>query len=324
MRRLLALLGALLMVAVALLVRSLVAGDDDDGSGGGGGDGPLALLCAPELAPVCDDLEGAGLAEVTVEDIGVTVDRLGQVDADLDVDAWLTLDPFPAQVDERRRFATGDDLFTEVAATGHGTGLALVAFDDRGAALEGWCPEVGWACVGDAAGEPWADHGGEAAWGSVRPGYDAPDRSGSGLLVLAQAMADHLDDPGFAAQDIDTPWLGDLEDAVPTRTGPSALLTLVQQGRAAYGAVGALGVDAERAAATAQGQDLVIFYPAPMFRANVVVASAPGSADAVERLVGDERLADALAEAGWDADGGGDALPSAGVLDALRSAWEAS
>jgi hypothetical protein len=322
MRRVLAVLGAVLMVALALVVRSLIDGDDDGGhaSGeGGNGDVPT-LVCAEELADVCAALERYGAADVTIEPVGATVDRLGAVDAELDADGWLTLDPFPQQVDERREFATGSALFGDTMATDRSSGLALVAFADRAAALEADCPDVDWACLGDAAGEPWADHGGESSWGQVKPGYDAPDTSATGLLVLAQAMAAHLDDPGFAGQDIDDRWLGDLEDAVPTRTAGTALLKLVQQGRAAFGAVGALGIEAEAVAGTAQGEDLTIFYPAPMFRASVVLAPRRG-VDASE-LIDADTLDSALAEAGWDADATGEPLPSAGVLDALRSAWE--
>ncbi|HEY5886542.1 MAG TPA: hypothetical protein VIT24_02390 [Acidimicrobiales bacterium] len=322
MRRVLAVLGAVLMVTLALLVRSLIDGDEDGGQAsgeGGNGDVPT-LVCAEELADVCERLERDGAADVTIEPVGETVDRLGAVDAELDADGWLTLDPFPQQVDERREFATGSALFGDSVATDRSSGLALVAFADRAAALEADCPDVDWACLGDAAGEPWADHGGESSWGEVKPGYDAPDTSATGLLVLAQAMAAHLDDPGFAGQDIDDRWLGDLEDAVPTRTAGTALLKLVQQGRAAFGAVGALGIEAEAVAGTAQGEDLTIFYPAPMFRASVVLAPRRG-VDASE-LIDADNLDAALAEAGWESDATGEPLPSAGVLDALRSAWE--
>ncbi len=325
MRRVLAVLGAVLMVAVALLVRSFIDGSGGDAGDPDGGDDALSLLCAEELAAVCRTLEDEGLAEVEIEAVGETVDRLGPVDTELGADAWLTLDPFPQQVNDRRRFATGTDLFADPIAAGYSTGLALVAQDDRGAALEVACAEVGWACLGDAAGEPWSDHGGEAAWGPVKAGYDPPDISAAGLLVLAQAMADHLGDPGFAGQDIDERWLGDLEDSVPTRTAGSALLRLAQQGGAAFGAVGALGTEAEAVADTAQGGDLTIFYPAPMFRASVVLAPGPDAdPDALGDLLDDAALAAALAEGGWDRDGPGAPLPSAGVLDALRSAWEAS
>ena len=317
------------MVAVALLVRSLLDGDGgDDGGSGPNEEQAVTLLCADELAEVCAALEDEGLAEVTIEPVGVTVDRLGAVDGELEADAWLTLDPFPQQVNDRRLFATGNALFGEPLSTGASTGLALVAQDDRGAALEADCAEVGWACVGDAAGEPWADHEGEAAWGPVKPGYDAPDTSATGLLVLAQAMADHLGDPDFAGQDIDERWLGDLEDAVPTRTTGSALLRLAQQGGAAFGAVGALETEAEAVGGTAQGEDLSIFYPAPMFRASAVLAPGQGAdddvLDALTDLLDDDAMTDALTDAGWEQGVDGTPLPSAGVLDALRSAWEAT
>ncbi|MET1048223.1 MAG: hypothetical protein ABWZ55_01215, partial [Acidimicrobiales bacterium] len=162
MRRVLAVLGAVLMVAVALLLRSFLdGGDDGDQASGDRGNGDVpTLVCAEELADVCEALERDGVADVTVEPVGETVDRLGAVDADLGADAWLTLDPFPQQVDERREFATGSALFGEPLATDRSSPLALVAFADRAAALEADCPEVDWACLGDAAGEAWADHGG--------------------------------------------------------------------------------------------------------------------------------------------------------------------
>ena len=81
-------------------------------------------------------------------------------------------------------------------------------------------------------------------------------------------------------------------------------------------------------AGTAQGEDLSIFYPAPMFRASVVLAPGRGAdedlLDALDDLADSDDLAEALTDAGWDTDTDGEPLPSAGVLDALRSAWEAS
>lgn len=320
MQRVLAVLGALLLVVVAVLVRSLLDGGDDSRGRGGGGDGPTRLLCAEELADVCAALEDAGVAEVQIEAAGVTLDRLGAPDAGLDADGWLTLDPFPRMVDQRREFATGSALFGAARTLDASTGLALAADADRAEALASDCGEVGWACLGDAAGQPWADHGGEPTWGSVKPGFDSPATSGSGLLVLAQAMADHLQKDDFALQDLDRRWLRDLEEAVPTRTTGSALRTLLQQGPGAFAAVGALGKDAEAATRTAQGEGLSIFYPAPMFRADVVLAPLRGTE--LDDLADADELARALADAGWEEGGGGAALPTAGALDALRSAWE--
>ncbi len=323
MRRALAVLAAVLMVVLAMLVRAAIDdGDDGDDSGGGtgdhaqDGDDPVDLLCAEELADVCQALEDAGVADTRVEPAGDTLDQLGDPEHDFRPDAWLTLDPFPQMVDERRELALGDPLFEQSESTRYSTPLAIAAFDDRAAALEADCTDVGWVCLGEAGGDPWEDHHGEPDWGDVKLGYEAPDTSATGLLVLTQAMADKVG-VHFAGQDIDDRFLRDLEDAVPTRTGAGDPLTvMLQQGAAAFSAVGALGKDAEAATGTARGADLRVFYPAPMFRAEVVLAGDAGD------LAGSDELADALADAGWEQGVDGAELPPPGVLDALRTSWE--
>lgn len=311
MRRVFAVLGALFMVILALLIRAQLD-DDGDGGGGGGDDGDrVALLCAEELADVCRALEAEGVATVEIEPVGTTVDRLG-AEGRLDADAWLTLAPFPEIVDLRREQATLTRLFGDVESAGWSTPLAMVAYNDRAAALEEDCPEVGWACLGNIASDEWSDHHGQGIWGPVRPGYDPPDTSATGLLVLAQAMAEHLERNDFALQDIDSGWLRGLERGVANRPPGHVLDQYLVLGAPAFAAVGALGTDATSAAGTARGEDLTIFYPAPMFRAEVVLA---GQADL-------EGLDDALGEAGWDRGEDGDALPTPGALDALRTAWE--
>jgi hypothetical protein len=319
MRRVLAVLAAVTMIVLALLIRSAID-DDDGGDGGGDGNGGgdddrVELLCAEELADVCQALDDEGIADVRIEAAGETLDQLGDPEHEFRDDAWLTLAPFPSMVDERREFALGNALFGEVEATGFSTRLALVAFDDRAAALEDDCTDVGWECLHRAAGDPWVDHGGEATWGDVKLGYERPDTSATGLLLITQAMADHVGED-FASQDIDDRYLRDLEDAVPTRTAGSPLEVLLQQGAGAFGVVGALGKDAEAAAQTDRGADLRVFYPAPMFRAEVVLAGDAGD------LAGSDELQDALAEAGWEQGEDAIGLPEPGVVDAVRSAWE--
>ena len=125
-----------------------------------------------------------------------------------------------------------------------------------------------------------------------------------------------MDRPDFAAQDIDRRWLDDLEDAVPTRPTTTVIETLALQGGAAFGAVGALGNDAQRAA---ESRDLETFYPDPMFRAEVVLATVGGDVDG---LVDEDDLGDALAELDWESGQDVPELPSAGALVALRQAWE--
>ena len=57
-----------------------------------------------------------------------------------------------------------------------------------------------------------------------------------------------------------------------------------------------------------------------MVRATGVLAPRRGVD--VSELVDADILADALASAGWENGSDGEPLPSAGAIDALRSAWE--
>src|SRR3712207_5937127 len=99
MRRVVAVLGAVLMVVVAVLVRGVL--DDDEGAGsgatgGGGEDGEVTLLCLDELGDVCRALEDDGaIDDFDAEPAGTTIDRLAAQGAELEADAWLTLLPFP-------------------------------------------------------------------------------------------------------------------------------------------------------------------------------------------------------------------------------------
>jgi hypothetical protein len=321
-RRVVAVLGAVLMVIVAILARGALDGDDDsgpDGPGSDGGDGEVTLLCVDELADVCDALEEAGtIGGFDVEPAGETVDRMAVQGADLGADAWLTFDSFPQQADVLRQSNGANRIFGDPTSTDHSTGLAIAAENSRAEALSEDCINVDWNCLADAGDEPWADHGGDARWGDVKLGFDAPDTSATGLLVIAQAMVGHVGRPTeeFAAQDIDRRWLGDLEDAVPRRTSTSALDMLALQGAAAFGAVGALGNDAERVAGS---RDLETFYPDPMFRAEVVLAAVGGDAGG---LVDEDELGDALADVDWEPGQVVPALPSPGSLVALRQVWE--
>jgi len=311
---------ALAMVLVAVLARALVS-DGDDGGGGSGGE-PVDLLCATELTAVCTALDEAGVARTSVEPAGDTLARLQDPEGALGADGWLTLAPYPEMVDDARAAAVQDTVLGEGAPTGGSSALAIAAFEDRAAALEADCGEVTWACLGDAAGEPWTEHSGDEEWGEVTPGYDAPDRSATGLLVLAQAVADHLDLPDFALNDL-TPevsrWLRDLEDAVGNRPPGSALDAMVLRGPAAFSAVGDLDVAATQAQDSRRGEGLRIFYPAPMFRAEVVLAPARGRD--LGDLAGSDELATALDEAGWEHDVAGEPLPDAGALLALLDLW---
>ena len=316
MRRVVAVLGAVLMVAVALLVRGAIDGDDDgggsDGSRDADGDGEVTLLCADELEDVCRSLRDAGAIDgFEVEPAGETVDRV--VAEDLGADGWLTLDPLPEMANVAREQDGRGPIFDDPHGTGFTTDLAVVAHPLRAPTFESACSgEIDWICLGDLAGDAWSDHGGEPGWGEIKVGIDDLD-SASGLLVAAQAVAAHLELDTFATNDLESSdadrWAGRFVFE------SDALAALVTQGPGAFSAVGALDVEAQSFAQTPRGADLAIFYPAPMYRPEVVLV-APGTSS--EDLLDEEDLVDALGGEGWSDDAPTE-LPSAGALYALRN-----
>ena len=311
MRRVVAVLGAVLLVVVAVFVRGLIDGDDDSGGDDGGNGSPsgtdVTLVCIEELQAVCEAMEADGaIAGFSTEDGGETVDRLAAGE-DLEADGWLAIEPFPGMADVGRGEAGLDPLFDEPAGVGFTATPALVTHPGRSAAFEEACNEVDWRCVGDMAGEQWGDHGGDQGWGEVNVGLESPD-SATGLLAAGQAASDYLSLDTFATNDLDSTavvrWLDGFDE------GDDVLRRMRTEGPGAFSAVGVLDQQAE----AAQGADLGIFYPAPMFRAEVVLVAAGGSAD---DLVDGDALAEALAAEGWR-EGGTEGMSSPGAYYALR------
>src|SRR5688500_263721 len=91
MKRVLALAGAVFLIAAAIVVRAVIVVDDEDSVGtGGGDDGDLVVACSPELREACEAIEG--VTELRIEHPGATIDALA---AGGQIDAWVTLDPWP-------------------------------------------------------------------------------------------------------------------------------------------------------------------------------------------------------------------------------------
>lgn len=321
------------MVVGALWVRGRI----DGGAGSGDdGDDPVAvdelpvLLCATELAEVCDGLD----VDPRIEDPGVTVDRLAAGEP-LGADGWLVTAPWPEMAAVAGGaagvgpFEVGDVLARSPAA--------VVMWPERQQALAGHCgAPVDWDCLGQAAGEPWADNGGEPGWGTVRVAHPAPGTA-AGLTVLAGAVASRLGTTAYAANDFDgaefDAWFTGLERAADVdHPVGGAVREMLSIGRGGAAAVGALEAEAgPQVARTAR--DATVLYPSPMVTADVVLATVPGAGRAgdVRDVVGADETGDLLAAAGWRVDGRpladgladvdlpeGSNLPSAGVLVALR------
>ena len=336
MRTLLALVVAAAMIAGALVVRGNRGGD----LGPLAPDDPLQVVCASELAAACERL-GEDV-DVRVEPAGETAARLSTMPAAAEAPhGWVTLAPWPQIVAENRQRAGLEPLSgDEVTPLGRSP-LVLAGWDDRIAALTDSCGgNLLWPCLGEHAGQPWPDLGGQRAWGRVEPGHDDPSSTATGLLVVAEAVSQFLGTTDFSARDLAEDellaWLTRLEQGVPRfgRAGNTAMQQMVQLGRSHFDAVGSLEAEVgpliARSAGRADG--IVVVYPEPLVVATAVLA--PLRAGAQGRLADEvaEVLPAALAQSGWRVEGqpnvtgvladpplpAEDNLPPAGVLEALR------
>lgn len=319
MRTLAALFVAAAMVVAAVMVRSALTGGEGSGRGTASDTPPApAVVCAPEVAEACT----SRWPDATVADPGTTAAGLATVRAP-DPVWWVVPAVWPAMVEAgRARAGLPPAVRTEVP-TGVGTDVVMVAEPGRLAALERSCG-VRWSCVGDLAGRPWSDVGGDTRWGPVKPGHPPPDTDTGGLLVLAQIAADRLGTVDLSAADLRDPgfvsWLGGLERAVRSFRPPAGTpLEAMVLASGQFDVVGDLGARAGRLLSrAARGGALETAPGGPPVSVEVVVAvtgDAPVPDDGVvEALAGD------LAALGFQP-GTTSRHPDPGVLEALTALW---
>ena len=341
-KRLLALAAALAMVVGAFVVRDRRS----DGTGTAGGT-PAIVICARELSAVCETLRTRSTGvEFRVEDVGTTIEALSAASFEpRSLSGWLVPRPLPQLVDERRARAGLPLLFDgDGGAVLARSPVAIAVWGDRADVLAGRCGGVvSWTCIGDVAGRPWADAGGQAAWGTVKPGHPPADRSVEGLFTIAQASASELGRADLASNDLDDSefrlWFTRLQRAVPTFTPPAGtpVAQMLFTGPAAFDAAGTLEASAgPTIASSRERQRLRLVVPAPIMTADVVLVTARGpSLGRARDLLTSDAADEAFATAGWRVPGrplatgvdpaltlpDGDGLPPAGTLDALRSLW---
>jgi hypothetical protein len=344
-KRLLALLGAVVLVLGAVGIRAVIDGGDGDSGGGGGRDRPLTLLCAAELG-VCEDLASSDLGiDVTIAPAGTSADDLASGDlAALGYDGWLTIGR-EAEIarDARERAGLPRSLGPPTVPIGRSP-LVLALWKDRGEVLARHCGgAVDWRCIGDVAGTSWESIGGQPAWGAVKPGHADPSVDGTGLSVIGQAASNFFGRVDLSrddyADDAFLDWFGRLERSIRFDPG-SAFERMLVGGPAIYDAVGTTEAEAGpllASASTDRRRQVRLLYPAPVASAEAVYVPIRGAsgADALGEVVtGDEGRA-ALARAGWRVDGEPRAtgipakpvlparanLPSAGSLEALLETW---
>lgn len=297
----------------------------------------LRLTCSVELADVCAALgrHGDVRVEPTVEPAGATADRLAAVGPGrpAPMDGWLAAGPWARISGDARRRAGLEALVAPGPVLARSP-VVLAVRSDRVAAMEAACPgrTVGWRCLGDLAGRPWAELGGQPQWGAVRPGYPDP-ATGAGLAVLGAATAAWFGRTDLGRADLDEAeyraWITRLVRSAPSHP-PSPLTTMVVR-RSAFDAVGTTEAEAGPLLAAGDRPDEpALFYPSPVATADVVLGSAPGRrgrmlADLVAGPAGRR----ALAAGGWRVAGRagppggpalppGDTLPPPGLLAALR------
>lgn len=312
-------------VAVGLVVGALVVRDrldDDDATAPSSPDAatPELVVCDDSLAAACRAAFPATAdVELVIEPLAATIARLTADDgggSGADDLAWVTLAPMPELVDEERRRALLGDVFTTVERVATSP-LAAVTSNERAAALEAACaPELTLRCIGDRAGQPWADLGAAGNLGTVRPSHEEPDDRARGALTYAWLATAYAGGPQLDARSAElSAWASTVERAAPAVSGgtsPTQEL-IVRQG--AYDI--ALTTEADATTAGAADPRYRVLYPAPMAEAEVVVAG--GAAIPADLVVA---LRSALVDQGWQpADGAptGGGLPGAGVVQALRT-----
>jgi hypothetical protein len=329
-RRVVALVGAVALVLVAVVVRDRLVGDE----GGSGGDG--TVVCPTELADVCE--QAAGDLDVRVEDAIETADSLvaARRADEVDVDMWLVPRPWAEAVVDARARANAEPLLGDPVGPIARSPVSLVVWDEREAALEGGSCNgaLTWRCVGDAADRPWDEVGGRPHWGEVRAGLADPG-SATGLMVLGGATAGYFERSDYASNDFDgglSSWLGGWASSSDEAAGDDPVSRMLTRGPGELAVLGALEADALPAT---DRDDVQVLVPEPFATADLVVVPVGDSDGPADDVADDGDLLDALAQAGWrvpdhplasglDPDltlTDDDGLPGGAVLRALLDRW---
>jgi hypothetical protein len=346
-QRVAAAIAAVLLVVVALWIRGRIDESSESTP-------TVRLLCTTELEAACTELAEDADVSVTVEAAGTTAESLVALPDNQrpDFDAWLAPSPWPQMVDVQRRVAGLGPVFATPSDPIARSPLVLVARADRVPVLEATpaCNgTVDWKCIGAVPGRPWTElPGGQAAWGTVKPGPGDPTLSATALLVASQATSEFLDKTDYARADLESDpyldWVSGIARAVPklppTAVSPFAEM-LQQLPTATYDVVGTTESEAGpgiAGAAPDRRRALTLLYPEPVVTADVVlaaVANGPNQA-AAEGLAGEGDLAGALAGSGWRVPGQPNAPgvrdmpalprtsglpPDPGALVALQQTW---
>lgn len=317
-----------LAIAVALIVGAVLLRHNIDSTGSSTTSTPDAtatassaysVVCSTEFAAICRQL--GGNVAVIIEPAGITLDRLSKAPADLP-DAWLTLDPFPAMLDDTRTRAAISNAVTATALVA-ATEPSLAMLTDRVTAFQASCGVAAtWRCVGDYAGTAWSAHNGQDAWGRLRPSLSDPSTEGSGLVHFANAVAGYFNtadynrntwetDPRFSS------WLRNLtSNTLVTASGSSPLGTLLVRQSALNIASTTTAEVAQVPEATAA--KLGVISTTPSIEMVAVLATMGRSNAAIEAKL----TALVQTQNGWHAPATTQPRLPAGTFIALRQLWK--
>jgi hypothetical protein len=314
---------AIVLVVGAFFVRrDVIEGDDGDDPSTDRAD---QLVCITELADACTAYSAEHSSVlVTVEDAGVTLDRLAVLGDDEEVPLWLTVEPYPAMVDAVRAGARAEPLgFTTTALGASQLGVALPP-DGRLDVLVAACAaEPLWRCIGELAGAPWTEVGGEARWGTIRPAFGDVNDSALALASFASSVAGYFGDTDISRSRWEADpafygWSRRLVDSASgvSLSGGSALGTMATRPSALDIAATA---GFELATVDANANRFAPNYPEPEMWLEAVLA-VPGGAAAPGDAASD--LTEQLGGFGWEEAGtAATALPNASTMLALRAYW---
>jgi hypothetical protein len=331
-RRIGAVLIAVALIAGALLLRRTVLDDDADASDGPSGSTPSTaepvtaagdLVCITELEAACEAIAADHPdLDITIEPAGTTLDRLAGLADDEPAPLWLTIQPFSEMVDSLRTGSRREPIgaATDTVATSELTIGAPT--DGRADVLVSACAGLPlWRCIGDHAGDPWTELGGEASWRTVRPSLGFVADEAVALASFAAAVAGYVGSPEIRASTLVsdpafTPWLNRLTGAVPTSSLSAGTPLATMAVRPALDLAATTDAEAEAVG----GDRFALNYSDPRMWVEAVLA-VPAGAAAPAGLVDD--LTSAATAAGWDEPAAvPQALPNASTMLALRARWQ--
>ena len=273
-----AVIGAFVLIALAVFVRGLLVGDDGDASGADGpkGDGSAPVVaCSPELAIVCGALADAG--DIAPDPPTLDLDEASSPPAE--IDGWITWNPAP----QIANFDAGQaPIWAAPQPLGRATLAALVDPASEAALIDACNEPTVWACIAQA---PASDL-------TVGVGEPATAEGVSRLSPIASAVTPDRDPDQIP--------VSELLDLIE---GPSSQADATTMSRAAT-QVGIVSIVVgpedvlSRAASTNQGKarKLQVAVATPKATATVVLAARAGHEDDLDALACRD-LADAADEA---------------------------